>query len=482
MNTRTTVPSPTSFVPQAAPGQGLLALPVLLAAVAYLAILSWTMWNGSYDIWGGLIVAPLLLAATIPLATRGARREGDLHMVRLLQLAVVAKVLAGTLARYAIVFGVYGSGDAQGFHGAGQIIANSFRSGDFSVDLGGGGEGTEALNLITGIVYTFIGPTKLGGFFVFSWLAFIGLFLFYRAYRIAIPEGDHRRYALLLFFLPTLVFWPSSIGKESWMMFTLGISAYGAARIFTQRLGGFAVVGVGLVGTAVIRPHLSLLVFVGLSIGYVLRRPVRAGGRLPSGKLLGIAVLAVAGVLLVGRFQSYFHIDQFESGGVQELLDQTAEKSAGGGGSDFEAINATKNPLQFPLAVVTVLFRPFPFEANSAPALVASLEGALIAGLFLLWWRRVLAAARQLVRSSFVAMSAIFTLLYVIAFSTIGNFGLLARQRSLVYPFLIVLLTIPAAAGAHRRAAAAQRWVRQGEATGAADQPPIRSLARTRWP
>ena len=35
-----------------------------------------------------------------------------------------------------------------------------------------------------------------------------------------LPTGDHRRYALLVFFMPSLLFWPSSIGKESWMLFT----------------------------------------------------------------------------------------------------------------------------------------------------------------------------------------------------------------------------------------------------------------------
>ena len=105
--------------------------------------------------------------------------------------------------------------------------------------------GTEFIRLVTGVVYIATGPTKFGGFVVFGWLGFWGLYCFYRAFRIAFPAGDHRRYAILLFFLPSLLYWPSSIGKESWMLFTLGIVAYGAALVLTYRPHGYLVLWSG---------------------------------------------------------------------------------------------------------------------------------------------------------------------------------------------------------------------------------------------
>lgn len=46
-------------------------------------------------------------------------------------------------------------------------------------------------------------------------------------------------------------------------------------------------------------------------------------------------------------------------------------------------------------------------------------------------------------RSPFVVLCTTYSLLFVVAFSAIGTFGIIARQRSLVYPFMIVLLTLP---------------------------------------
>ena len=56
---------------------------------------------------------------------------------------------------------------------------------------------------------------------------------------------------------------------------------------------------------------------------------------------------------------------------------------------------------------------------------------------------RVLAGLRPSWRSPFVVLCATYSLLFIVAFSAIGNFGIISRQRSLVYPFVIVLLTLP---------------------------------------
>lgn len=422
----------------------LVMVPVATLAVAYLFLLSWAMQETSFDIWGGLVVAPVLLAITLPLVTRGARAEGDTRMVHILQVAVVAKVIFGTVLRYGVIFGVYGSGDAQGYDKAGRVIAAALRNGNITFDTGGGSEGTRAVGVITGVVYSVIGSTKLGGFMVFSWLAFLGIFLMYKAYRLAVPEGDHHRYAILVFFLPTVLFWPSSLGKEAWLTFTLGISIYGAARILTRLRGGFVLLGLGLWGTAIVRPHLTLLVFIGLVAGYLLRSSPSTQRRLSADKIIGLGVILVVGVLVAGRFQEYFKLDELDREAVGALIDRTAERSDDGD-SSYDAVNAARNPFALPQAVLAVLFRPFPFEANNAQSLATSLEATVLLVLFARSPRRLLGALRHTLRNPFLLLCTTYVLLFVVAFSAIGNFGILARQRSLVYPLLLVLLAMPMA-------------------------------------
>ena len=80
------------------------------------------------------------------------------------------------------------------------------------------GFGTIVTRLITGGIYTVYSPeTMLGGFIIFSIVCFAGQLLFYMAVRDAIPRERRFWLGLGIFFLPTMVFWPSSVGKDaSW--------------------------------------------------------------------------------------------------------------------------------------------------------------------------------------------------------------------------------------------------------------------------
>ena len=220
------------------------------------------------------MVGPALFLFTLPILSRQAKREGDRTLFYLLVFALALK-LFGALVRYFLGTNVYGGGvDATSYDLAGAELATSFRAGDFS-----GVEevtGTGFIEVATGVVYTIIGRTMIGGFVFFSWLAFLGLFLFYRAFTIAVPEGRKRTYARFVFFLPSLLVWPSSIGKESWMIFCLGITAFGAAKMLSGKtFKGIGIAAIGLGGAALPRAHIAALAGVAIGFGMVVRRPRR---------------------------------------------------------------------------------------------------------------------------------------------------------------------------------------------------------------
>lgn len=421
-----------------------MSLVFILAVTAALVGLAIAMQTATYDVWGALLVAPVLLVLTVPLAARATRRENDPSVGRLVLLAVVVKFAIGTTARYVQAYFVYKSADAAAYYGEGKLLMDQFRRLDFS-DLGSL-VGTRFIEVLSGIVLAVIDDTRFGEFIVFSWISFVGLYFFYQAFVLAFPEGDRRRYRLLLFFWPSLLFWPSSVGKDAWMVLVLGMCSLGIANLLVGRWRGFVWGGLGAIGCCFVRPHLALMVIAGFAIALVLRRNRAGYTRMlagPAGTAILFVGMIIIGALLFQQAASFFKLDSLDLESAQLLLESTTEKTAEGG-SQFTPPSPT-SPLGFVQATITVLFRPFPFEIGSAPGLIAGLEGVLLAGLMLLSIRRIVRLPRMMLRNPYVAYALGYSFTFIFAFASISNFGILARERSQLFPLLFVLLAIPKA-------------------------------------
>lgn len=394
-------------------------------------------------VWVTLFLFPILLVATAPALARQAARERDRRLFWLLLLALVLKLL-GSLVRYFVAFRFYGgSVDAAGYHEVATGLAERFRAGNFDTGLDSL-TGTNFIQFFTGVVYTMIGPSIHAGFLLYSWLAFWGLFYLYRAFTIAMPEGNRRTYARLLFFLPSMLYWPSALGKDAWMLFALGLAAFGAARVLSGRpLRGLVITGAGLWLATLVRPHVAGMAGLALAVAYMTARAPR---RRPAAaiKVLVMAGLIALGAVLLSQTTAFLKDNGLDpEEGVTSVLAETTRRTSVGQ-SSFEASSSGGfSPLQLPLATVTILFRPFLFEAHNAQVLVTALESTMLLGLTLSRGRLIGRAIRNFRRLPYVTFVVVYGVLFVLAFSSIANFGILARERAQLLPFFLVLLAVP---------------------------------------
>jgi hypothetical protein len=230
------------------------------------------------------------------------------------------------------------------------------------------------------------------------------------------------------------------------MLFTLGLAAFGTARVLTGRpWRGIALAGLAMWLAAIVRAHVAGMVVLGLVVAYLFARPPRRLGALgPAVKLFALAALVVVAVGLLGRTQSYLvekGIDPQD--GVTSVLAET-QRRTNQGGSNFQAPSTGVSLAKLPFAAVTILFRPFPFEVHNAQAAITALESSLLLCLTLARRRAIWHAVRHLRRWPYVAFILVYSGLFVVAFSSIANFGILARERTQLLPFFLVLLAVPA--------------------------------------
>lgn len=417
--------------------EGTLLVPVcVLACVAVIPVgLAVTIENYGYDIWGAFIWGPVLLLCCLPLCRWAARRTGDPDVVRFLMAAAVLKVIVGSVLRYASAQAFYGAlTDAARYDNAGAELAPFFRRGVFE-DLGAI-SGTRFIEVVSGAVQAVIGDTRMGTFLVFSFFGFVGMVLLYVAFCQALPEGNRRFFRLLLFLTPTIWYWPSSIGKEAIVLLCLGAAVLGAVQLFAGHARGLLLGGLGAWGMTIIRPHMTLVLLAGLLVALPpLDR--RTSGRGVGRFLLPLAVV-VALPLVVGQVEKFFSIDSLNADSAESVR-VTVERQTGQGGSAF-SVPDTQSPWGLVVGVVTVVSRPFPWEADGVTTALSAVE---IAALTLLFLRRALPNPTALVRSlrhRLPRLAAGYALAFCVVFAAVGNFGILVRQRSLLLPMLFVIL------------------------------------------
>ncbi|MFN8105670.1 MAG: hypothetical protein U0U69_14535 [Acidimicrobiia bacterium] len=421
----------------------LFALAMMAAIVGLLAVATWLAFNRSYSVAVAMLGAPAIIAISIPLLRKAQRLEPSSTMRQIIFWGLVLKVL-GAFGRYGMAYILYAEGDAATYDLWGRDISAILRSGSFHIDTGTPSiVGTGFVRLLTGIVYTFIGPSQMAGFLVFAWLGFWGLFFFYRAYRVTFPDANPLLYGCLIFFVPSMFFWPSSIGKEAWVLFTLGLATLGCAKLFRSKLSGFWQAAAGTLGVALVRPHIAVILVVSMVVGYALGRVESSGGKRmnPVVKAVVVVVLVGGALLTANNAAKYFGV---EDASLESATAVTAEanRRTTQGGSEFAAPNP-QSPAGFPLAALTVLYRPFVFEAHNLQGLITAAEASAFLVLTLVALPRILRNLGQLRRNGFLLACIAYILLYTYFFGSIGNFGILARQRIQVLPFLFAVIAMP---------------------------------------
>jgi hypothetical protein len=412
----------------------------LVAGSAMAAVIGWYALGvvRGVDAAAGVVLIPAVAVVCWPIFRLLARDEHHLDLLALLYLALAAKFF-GAYQRF------QGAADAGVYHRVGVELAESFRNLEFGVDTGRDIPGTGSLRYLSGLVSVVTGTSMMAEFVVFTLIAFAGVVLFYLAFRTAVPDGDRRRYAFVLFLWPSLVFWPSSVGKEAVMAFTIGLASLGAARLFTHRRGGLVLLGLGLLGTVLVRPHMGLIVVVSVAVAYLFVRSTSGSRVLSVSKFVAIACLLVGGAIIASQTAEFFDVDRLGTEQVDQTLTETEGRTTDTAETGSFTPARVSSPLDYPAAVVTVAFRPFPFEANGTEQLISAVEGLALLVLLAVSWRRLLSLPRTLFRDPYVAYALSYVLLFCYAFSAVGNFGILARQRTQMLPLLFVLVALPAA-------------------------------------
>jgi hypothetical protein len=389
-----------------------------------------------------LLVAIVLFVLGRRIIRLVARAEDNPWLVGILTWSLVLHLLAAPAQIFVVEHVYHGIADWQRYTHQGASVASNFHHFDFTTAGTGVGKivNDGSVSIATGIVMAIVGADNLATFLVFGWLSFLGGILYYRAFTLTFGGAGYRRYAYFVFLLPSVIFWTSDASKEAIMFWCLALIAYGAARILRSRGGGFMLMVPGVVIGVLIRPNEVVLLLGGFAVAMVIR-VVSGRGAGPLRRILGFTF---GGVLLLFSFYITQHYLLHGGSSITGQLSSTnASNSLNAGGVASGGVPYSSSPVTFPRDVYEVLFNPLPVNAHGSSQLIAAGENTVILVLILASLRQFRFAIRASFARPYVLMCFVYSIGFLYAFAALGNLGLIERERTLLLPFLLVLLCIP---------------------------------------
>lgn len=232
-------------------------------------------------------------------------------------------------------------------------------------------------------------------------------------------------YGLLL--LPGLHFWTAAIGKDAPVFMGVCLSIWAALRIERR----FVWFGLAVAVMFLFRPHIAALACLALVGAFLVNR------RMP------VVIKAVLIPLAIGAFtlvaataQDQLGLTTVDSKSLTDFVDRTQNAgSAFSGGADLAG-------QPFIIKLLSLLFRPFFFDAAGLFAYAASLENLLLIGVFYLIAIRALTLFRIGRSAFFVPYCAILVVILATLLALVNyNVGLGLRQKMMFMPAVIILFS-----------------------------------------
>lgn len=264
---------------------------------------------------------------------------------------------------------------------------------------------------------------------LFSFFGFMGFTYFFLIASKLIPYNTKlSKFWVfpLIFFLPNLHFWSAGVGKDSLLFFCIGMFAYTLLNI-SKRI---PLIIISLVLAFFIRPHMVLFMLLSFGLAYAIHSDLSAIKR-----LFFAGILIAGSAVILPTVLEFVKVEEISTESVEEFSqDKSALLSRESTGTRLSQSSS------FPAKLFAFYFRPFFFDINGLPALIASFENLIlfILGIKVLRRKPYLAFKKApFVIKGFI----IFMFIGSIAFSlSLGNVGIMIRMRNMFLPGFIIFI------------------------------------------
>ena len=286
--------------------------------------------------------------------------------------------------------------------------------------------GTSFIHFLAWPFVVFLGLTYYATMIVFSYFGYLAIVLFYITAKENIKiKVVWRNYTTieLLFLLPNLHFWSSSLGKGSTILFGLGLFIYGLSR-FNKRIVPLII---GSLLTFFIRPHIFFTLMVSVMIGIFITR----SGIKSYLKWLIFLMAMVVFIYMSDYVLKFTEVDSFDITNSATLSHRALELGKSSSGVNIQEYGIF-------MKMFTFWFRPLFIDSQGFFGIIVSFENLLYLYMFFILFKKGFLTWNKW-NGWFRICLFIFLLGSFILAQVTGNFGIAMRQKAQFMPFFFIL-------------------------------------------
>jgi hypothetical protein len=261
---------------------------------------------------------------------------------------------------------------------------------------------------------------------IFSFFGFLSTLVFYITAKENIelkPVWGHFTYVELVFLLPNLHYWSSSLGKGSVILFGLASFAFGLSR-FDRRILPLIT---GAILIYMVRPHILFTMILSIMLGVLLT----SSGIKWYLRWFIFLTATIVFFSISDNVVEYAETDSLNILNSSSLSHRVQELSKATSGIDIQNYNIF-------MKMFTFWFRPLFFDGTSAVSLVASVENLFYLFMFIIIIRDGILNWRHW-NGWFKICFFFFLLGSVILAQVSGNLGIAMRQKAQMMPFFFII-------------------------------------------
>ncbi|MFT4704859.1 MAG: hypothetical protein ACI81R_002567 [Bradymonadia bacterium] len=322
---------------------------------------------------------------------------------------------------------------------------------ELPMDLPGAGLSAHSMYSLAALFSFVFQGSRLAITLTLSWFSFFNKWLIYLVLSRSLPARLRPRLAFGVLLFPSAVFWSCGLLKETVAFCGFGFLFYGTWLLLkgSSRALGVALVVFGSIPVLIVKPY--IMIPAGMAVVawiYTQHRPA-SDVRIPiTPKRVFMTLLGIAAVFLIIRVVGEI-APRFA---IENIVDSTTSiQTAGQNHARSTTMYRIVDPnagvagqiAAAPLALLTAMYRPLPFEATSALVFINSLEtfSLLMLTVVVIRRRGVVGSWRAIRGSPALSYAFAFVVIFGVAVGLGStNLGSLSRYRMPMIPFFAALL------------------------------------------